>query len=101
MSPERWRRIEQVYHSALEKDADQWGDYLLEACGGDEDLREQIDSLLQQKTASGNLLNRPVWEHTPAIYMDPPEASELVPGTRFGAYRIQSVLNKGGMGVVY
>jgi serine/threonine-protein kinase len=47
MTPERWRRIEAVYHAALECDPGQQRQaYLADACAGDEDLRREVESLL-------------------------------------------------------
>ena len=38
MTPERWKQIEQLYHSALERNAEERAAYLLQACGGDDAL---------------------------------------------------------------
>ena len=32
MNPERWRKVEQLYHSALEREANQRAAFLAEAC---------------------------------------------------------------------
>jgi len=40
MEPERWRRVEQLYHSALKIPAEQRGSFVEEQCQGDEDLEE-------------------------------------------------------------
>jgi hypothetical protein len=46
MKPERWRRIEELYHGALERDRSEWSRFLDEATAGDEDLRQEVASLL-------------------------------------------------------
>ncbi len=46
MDEERWRRIEQLYHSALEVEESQRSAFLEETCGGDESLRREVESLL-------------------------------------------------------
>jgi len=43
MTPERWRQIEQIYHSTLERDAGQRISFLKQACAGDEVLREKAN----------------------------------------------------------
>jgi hypothetical protein len=58
MSPERWRQIEQMYHSAAERPQDQRQAFLAEACGGDEELKNRVELLLVQDQASG-VLDRP------------------------------------------
>ena len=42
MTPERWRQIEQTYHSTLEREERQRSSFLKEACAGDEELRQEV-----------------------------------------------------------
>jgi serine/threonine protein kinase len=96
MSPERWRQVEELYHSVSELDARRRSALLDEACRGDEDLRRQVESLLAQESSpEASLLERPVWE-VPANSPVP-----MAAGTQLGVYRIERVLGEGGMGVVY
>lgn len=46
MTPERWRRARFVFESAIEHPADERRAYVAEACGGDEALRREVESLL-------------------------------------------------------
>jgi hypothetical protein len=46
MTADRWRRIEQVYHAALERDAGERTAYVAEVCRGDDDSRMEVESLL-------------------------------------------------------
>lgn len=62
MDRERWRRIEQVYHSALERRPDERSTYLDHACEGDEDLRAEINTLLFQSSATEDLVGSRIWE---------------------------------------
>ncbi|HEV2355123.1 MAG TPA: hypothetical protein VGR89_12825 [Puia sp.] len=39
MTPERWQKIEQLYHAAFERDASLRPEYLQKACAGDDALR--------------------------------------------------------------
>ncbi len=56
MSSDRWHRISQVYHAALARDESQRAAFLRDACAGDEALRHEVASLLdQQKDAEGFL----------------------------------------------
>jgi serine/threonine-protein kinase len=47
MTPERWQRIEELYHSAREQSPDERTNWLAEACAGDEPLRREIEALLE------------------------------------------------------
>jgi len=87
MHPERWRQIDEVYNSALERRAEERSAFLDEACGGDEELRREVESLLAQE---GTLLEHPVWE-----------AMAPKVGARLGPYEMVAKLGEGGMGAVY
>jgi serine/threonine-protein kinase len=50
MTPERWRRVEELYQAALEKEPAQRAVFLAEASSGDEELRRKVESLLAQET---------------------------------------------------
>jgi len=55
VTPERWREIERLYHAALERAAAERPAFLSEACGRDEELRREVESLLAyhaQRTTS-------------------------------------------------
>ena len=78
MRPDRWRQVEQLYHSALEREEPARDAFLREACRADEELRCEVQSLLDQ-TESG-LLDHPL---------------------QIGPYQILGVIGSGGMGTVY
>ena len=61
MEPERWRKIEFVYHSALEREVSGRAAFVAHACGGDEALRGEVESLLAQSEAPERIpvLNSP------------------------------------------
>jgi serine/threonine-protein kinase len=46
MTPERWQQVEQLVHSALKLEENHRADFLKQACGGDEALRQEVESLL-------------------------------------------------------
>jgi hypothetical protein len=50
MTPERWQKIEQLYHSTLEREESQRAAYLRAACAGDDALRQEVESLLTQES---------------------------------------------------
>jgi len=84
MDQDRWRRVEELSHLALERVPEARTAFLEEACP-DSDLRREVESLLAQ--SGEGLLDHP--------------AADLVKGGRVGPYEIQGVLGQGGMGTVY
>ena len=46
MGPERLQQIESIYHAARELESQQRTEFLIKACGTDESLRQEVESLL-------------------------------------------------------
>ena len=60
MDPERYRRVDQVFQQALSQTPDSVESFLREACGDDEDLRREVQSLLAHDRQAGSLIDSPV-----------------------------------------
>ena len=46
MTPERYQQIGDLYHAALEVDARERAAFLERACAGDEEMRREVESLI-------------------------------------------------------
>jgi len=46
MTPDRWRKIEELYHSTLEREESERITFLNQVCAEDEALRREVESLL-------------------------------------------------------
>jgi serine/threonine-protein kinase len=92
---ERWTLLERLFAQALALPDAAREPFLARACGSDRELRREIDGLLRSHDGSG------VLDHAPRS----PEAASLPPslpsGTAVGAWRIQELIGRGGMGEVY
>jgi len=62
MDSERWRQIEELYHSALERVPEERGAFVEGACAGDRDLQREVESLLAYDTETAMVLDRPALE---------------------------------------
>ena len=62
MDAERWQRIEQLCHAALEREPSLQSAYLDEMCADDETLRREVDSLLAQQSSAEKFLEAPAME---------------------------------------
>jgi eukaryotic-like serine/threonine-protein kinase len=102
MSPERWQRIEELYHSALEHPPEQRSAFLSDACAGDDELRREVESLLGHAGSGEALMNRPAWEAAADLLKtDTTDRAGSLAGRRISHYEILEKLGEGGMGAVY
>jgi non-specific serine/threonine protein kinase/serine/threonine-protein kinase len=62
MDPERWQKIEGLYHCALKEERSRRAAFLEQACGGDEALRRAVESLLAQHEKDDEFLEAPAME---------------------------------------
>jgi len=99
MKRDRWEKIEELYHSALERNADDRAAYLSEACGGDEALQREVQSLLLQEQRGDSFLEEPAIQGL-AKGMSA-DANQSLIGRKVGSYQVIALLGAGGMGEVY
>src|SRR5262245_23616072 len=96
MKPNRWNRIEELFHAARERPPDERSGFLAEACADDEELRYEIDTLLEEYERGGSSVEY----IAPEFAAEWAEEQRSIP-TTLGHFRILSRLGKGGMGEVF
>ncbi len=99
MKPDRWQRIEQLYHSALKHEPSQRPAFLEEACAGDEALRQEVESLLAQQKQAESFIEAPALEVAAKVMAE--DRSQSLIGRQIGSFKVLSLLGGGGMGEVY
>ena len=95
-SHERWRRIEELFHAALEQEPQAARGFLQQACGDDKELLREVQSLLDSSKHSLGFARSAV-----VNVARQQMASLPSPGKRMGEYILQKKLGEGGMGAVY
>jgi serine/threonine protein kinase len=97
MTPERWQQASRIFEAALEREPGARPAFLGHACGDDEELRHEVESLLANEGTSA-LIDSSIRDLADDLL---PGDVGLATGAQVGSCRIEGVLGAGGMGQVY
>ena len=105
METERWRRVEQLYHSAVKVPPEQRPAFLEEQCEGDKELQKEVASLLSYESSADKFIEEPAFDVAAKLMADRKiegqTATDAIAGAASGRFRILEKLGRGGMGIVY
>jgi eukaryotic-like serine/threonine-protein kinase len=99
MNTERWQKIDQMFHAALEREALERSAFLLQACAGDDALLREVQSLVNSHEKSDSFIETPAGDL--AADWVGRDQNAFAAGQQIENYRIVRELGSGGMGQVY
>ncbi len=105
MDAKRWTRVEQLCQAALERDEHEQTAFLASACGSDQELRREVESLLAHRHKADTFLEAGAMDAAAQVLavdggQNPIDSSRWA-GRLVGSYRIVAKVASGGMGDVY
>ncbi|HEX3227767.1 MAG TPA: protein kinase [Pyrinomonadaceae bacterium] len=98
MDIDRWQQIEAVFNQALAVPLAEREPFLITACGDDQDLRAELDSLLSEVRHTDPFLSETNFTLGADLLR---RDSESLVGQTLGSYTLVRRLGQGGMGEVY
>ena len=90
------QRLKEVFAGARALPVERRPAYLAEACGGNEALRQEVESLLASDEFARSFLETPA-----AVQVQDAFAGTNLEGQRIGSHQIEARIGAGGMGEVY
>jgi serine/threonine protein kinase/Flp pilus assembly protein TadD len=103
MDPQRSARAQQIFGEAIELPAAERGPYIAAACGSDDELRAEVESLVASMDEAGGFLSAPTGDGEqdagiPTLDAAPPREHA---GSRIGRYKLLQLIGEGGFGSVF
>src|SRR6476660_8236057 len=99
MTPERWQRINEMFHAALVLEGRQRGAFLVAQSAGDDALRAKVEALLTSHEQAEGFIHGSFFGDAAQLLVE--EEAEAMIGQHIGLYKIDREIGRGGMGTVY
>jgi serine/threonine-protein kinase len=99
MNPQYWLDVERLFHAALALPPPERAAFLRGSCAGDDALKRDVESLLDEFSAADQFLEQPAYD--PAVTRLHTSVHASLVGRRLSEYDITARIGAGGMGEVY
>jgi len=93
-----WRRIGEIFETALARPAADRDAFVHAACGGEAAMEAEVRSLLAEHERAGGFLDG---DRIALPVPEPPPEPAPLTGAHIGPWRVDRELGRGGMGVVW
>src|SRR6266487_3908873 len=94
-----WQHAQQLFDAALQQSPEKRQEFLEQACGSNQELRREVESLLAAHDESGSFMREPALAGMADVLHR--ATSRFRPGDTLGVYKVLDLVGSGGMGEVY
>ncbi len=99
MADESWQQIRKIFDDALRQKPEERRKFVHQACGGDEILLTEVESLLSSLDSAESFMETPAVAKVAGVIEA--ETKQLETGKCIGHYEIVKQIGAGGMGEVF